>query len=280
MKRLGIGVVAAVCLGVCLVAGGALAAPGDPFGGDDTGCVPDTIDHRQCSQVIVEAFGRLINSVSSCHIKQASAVFKGSSVDEESCEMKAKAHFDGTVASISSKCSPQVLAGANAFAAVLLAPATSSPQSLDAQNGNVYCDGTVAIDGTGEDAGKIPLSKDGLKCANAVSKNLARLAGVATGGGTRGVLKCHWKAANAAFRKQHFDEEACEMVALATFNKGRDKVLSICPACLDQAAQDNLASGPTIGVTTQLDNNFNSIVYPCPATTTTTTAVSTTTTTT
>ena len=268
MKRLGMGVAAAVCLGVCLVARGALSAPGDPFGGDDTGCAPDTRDHRRCSQAIVEASGKLIAAVTGCHFKQVAAAFRGSSVDEEGCETKAQAHFDGAVASIASTCSAEVLAGANAFEAMLLAP---NPQSLDAQNGNVYCDGTVAIDGTGEDAGLIPLSKEGLKCATTVAKNLSKLA--------RAVLKCHFRTANAVFRKEHFDEEKCEMAALAKFDVGAMKILPVCPPCLDMAHQDTLANSPTVGLTTELDN-FNSSVYPCPATTTTTTAVSTTTTTT
>src|SRR5713101_998933 len=206
MKRLGIAVVAGLCLFVVTT-----TRAQTPFGGDDTGCVPDTRDHRRCSQSIVEAFGKLIKGVTFCHVKQATAAFHGSSTDEESCETgKPKGRFDAAVTMVAPICSSAVLAGAGAEEAVLLAPATATPMSLDAQNGNVYCDGTVAIDGTGEDAGKIPLSADGLKCAEKVAKNLSKLAGA--------VLKCHYKAANAAFRKKHFDEEACEMAALGKYD--------------------------------------------------------------
>ncbi len=281
-------VLAAAMVAVCLLAGGALAAPGDPFGGDDTGCVPDTADHLRCSKTVAKAFGKLFRSVATCHGRQAGDAFHGNffgdgdavggaaetvpatavSVSLKACETAAKGKFDEVITHVTPICSPAVLAGASAFESVLLAPATATPMSLDAQNGNVYCDGTVAIDGTGEDAGKIPLSADGLKCAEKVAKNLSKLAGA--------VLKCHYKAANAAFRKKHFDDEACEMAALGKYDATATRLVPSCPACLNAAAQAALAHSPTTGVEAQFDG-ANSLVYPCPSTTTTTTSSTTTT---
>jgi len=267
---------AVVTVVACLTATGVRAQPSTPFGGDDTGCVPDSKDHLKCSQVIGEAFGKLIAAVTGCHVKQANAAFRGSSVDEEGCETTAKGKFDGTVADVAAKCGPLVLAGSAAFESVLMA-SKSNPQSLDAQNAGPYCDGTADIDPSGDDAGKIPLTKDGLKCAARIAKNLAKLAGT--------VLRCHGRAANAGFRKNGTSsttnafahEEACEMAALAKFDVGATKILPVCPPCLDMAHQDDLADNPNTGVIAQVDR-VNVIIYPCPATTTTTTTSTTTTT--
>src|SRR5207249_721124 len=62
---------------VCLSASIALASgPGQPFDDDDAGCVPDTTEHRKCSEKLAKAFGRLIAAVTSCHDRQARAAGK------------------------------------------------------------------------------------------------------------------------------------------------------------------------------------------------------------
>src|SRR5438093_1598645 len=65
------------------------------FGGDDTGCVPDTKGHLKCGDGLGKAFGKAIRAVIKCHQKQAHAAFAGPPADarfafkpfdEEACE--------------------------------------------------------------------------------------------------------------------------------------------------------------------------------------------------
>jgi len=264
MKRLGL---VAAAAGICLLVAGTTRAQ-TPFGGDDTGCLPDTKDHAKCSAAVLKGFGKLVGAVVKCHNKQATAAFKMAppKVAEEDCENAAKAKFDAVVTKVTPICSGAVLAGTAAFESVLLG-SKSNPQSLDGQNGNVYCEGTADIDPSGDDAGKIPSTADILKCENTVGKNLGKL--------TAGVLKCHAGMAKSGLKGGSTDDETCENAAVAKFDAGTAK-LTTCPSCLNAATQHALADSPTIGVTAQADGS-NFIVYPCPATTTTTGAGTTTT---
>src|SRR2546428_83644 len=91
------GVRALALAAVCLSAAIALAiGPGQPFDDDDLGCVPDTSDHRKCSETLAKAFAKLIVAVTSCHDRQARAAFAGSSFDEEACEADARARLQAT----------------------------------------------------------------------------------------------------------------------------------------------------------------------------------------
>ncbi|TMA30968.1 MAG: hypothetical protein E6J79_20765, partial [Deltaproteobacteria bacterium] len=92
-----------------LTAGGAIATPPGPgkhfdcsdAGGatscatDDTGCVPGSKDNPsapnvaatlKCADAIAKAFSKAVRAVIKCHKKQADTAFKGSTVDDESCE--------------------------------------------------------------------------------------------------------------------------------------------------------------------------------------------------
>src|SRR5207302_346201 len=65
--------------------------PGVQFGGDDTGCIPDSKNHLKCGDSIGKAFGKAIRAVIVCHQKQAGAVFatlngKTTTFSEELCE--------------------------------------------------------------------------------------------------------------------------------------------------------------------------------------------------
>src|SRR2546427_1718151 len=261
MKRVGLAAVVVVSLFLVVAAIRAQA----PFGGDDSGCVPDSKDHLKCSNSIAKGFGKLIKSVAKCHIKQASAAFKGSPADDETCENAAKTKFDATVAKVASLCPPAVLAGAGAEESILLGPKTTTG-SLDQQNGAVYCAGTVDIDPSGDDAGKIPPDAATLKCESGVAKDLAGLAAAG--------IKCHTKMASSGAKMGSTDDETCEGAALTKYD-GKVAKLTGCPMCLNSAG---LAHSPTTGVVAQADG-ANFLIYPCPASTTTTTGGATTTTT-
>ena len=64
----------------------AIAAPGDPFGGDDAGCVPPTAAVGRCEDGVQKALTKYIQTVIKCHIKAADAAVNSMPFDEELCE--------------------------------------------------------------------------------------------------------------------------------------------------------------------------------------------------
>ena len=249
--------VAAVCLSAAI----ALASgPGQPFDDDDAGCVPDTTEHRKCSEKLAKAFGRLIAAVTSCHDRQARAAVSGFVFDEEGCEASAQTRFEASRDAVSPLCSATQLALASDEETELLDP--TNPGSLDAQNGDVYCDSTSgnALDSGGDDTGWVPATADALWCARGVGKSLAKLAQAA--------LRCHAKMAYSFFTGRTFDEEACEEFDPLAGRGARDRfsmrALRLiahggCPSCLDDIQQEALA----VRTTGQLDAD-NARLYPCP----------------
>ena len=255
------GVRAVALAAVCLSAAIALAiGPGQPFDDDDSGCVPDTTEHRKCSEKLAKAFGRLIAAVTSCHDRQARAAVSGLAFDEEACEASAQTRFEASRDAVSPLCSATQLALASDEETELLD--STNPGSLDAQNGDVYCDSTSgnALDSGGDDTGWVPATADALWCARGVGKSLAKLAQAA--------LRCHAKMAYTFLAGRTFDEEACEEFDPLTGRGARDRysmrALRLiahggCPSCLDDIQQEALAVR-TIG---QLDAD-NARLYPCP----------------
>ena len=237
------------------------------FGGDDPGCPPDSSDHLKCGDAIVKALSKMIGTVIKCHAKQADAAYKVSigktaSFDEEACETldpvshkSAKEKYDTAVSKVASICSTTQLSGANAARDTIL---TALDGSLNAA---VYCEGTSDIDSGGDDSGKVPTSAASSKCEDAIGKNVAKLAA--------GVLRCHFKLADAAFKNKPFDEETCEATdpvshkgALDKYNQARDKLVGggLCAAgCQNGSAQDTLAASMTGTLET-----LNDKPYPCP----------------
>jgi hypothetical protein len=237
------------------------------------GCPPASSDADKCESGIVKALGKFGGAVIKCHAKQADGAFKQKPVDEETCEeagpKSAKGKLDATVVKTAAKCPPEVVTNADTVSAGLV----SGPMSLDVQNGLVYCDASsdTPIDQSGDDAGFLPASKDGLKCSDGVGKDLAKLWGA--------IAKCSTKAADAAFKGKSFDEDTCRSTATGKYDAAAAKLIAKggCPACLDAGAQSALRDA----LLTQLDAIDGQIfVCPAPTTTTTTTTLPTTTTTT
>lgn len=254
---------------IVLVAGRlSVAAPGDPFGGDDTGCVPADKPGLGCSTKVEKLFSKLIMSVIRCHIDQAAAAFSGGGSGEGGCTQSATAKFEHALAKLTQDaiCPQAVLDNAAAQEAVLLADQTqTSPPSLDALNGTVFCDPTsgVTIAGTpgdpdNDDAGFVPATAENLKCAIGVAKNIAKLwSGV--------MVRCHNRAALAGFKGSAFDEEACENAERVGIRTRYDAVAAklaaagICPACLDAAGQATIGDD----IQSRADQE-NSVAFPCP----------------
>jgi len=257
----GVGAVPAcvICLSAALALGDP-PGPGQPFDDDDGGCVPDTTAHRKCSETLGKAFAQLISAVVTCHDRQARAAFASSSFDEEACEGKARERLEVTFLALAPLCSPtQLTLAADEETALLDA---SNPGSLDAQNGDVFCDSTsgTALDPSGDDAGWVPATADALWCARGVGKNLAKLAQAA--------LRCHSKMAYSFYTARAFDEEACEEFDPLAHRGARDRysqrVAKLiahggCPPCLDDVQQEALA----LRAVGQIDSD-NGRLYPCP----------------
>jgi hypothetical protein len=242
---------------VCLTGGLAIAAPGDPFGGAETGCVPADFTALKCEIQLTKLLAKLIEGTNMCHVKQATAAFKGSIYDSEACEQKNKDKFDAGVAKYSSICGGDVLTNVAAQEATLLADQTqTSPPSLDALNGSFFCDNTsgTPIDSTGEEAGSVPSTLAHLKCESTVSRYAADM--------WNGIMyKCHVKAATYSFKSRTYDEDACHAYERAKFNRYSDRLVlqGICPPCLDGAAQAAIADA----IEARADSE-NDVVFTCP----------------
>jgi hypothetical protein len=116
---------------VLCLASSAIAAPGDPFGGDDTGCVPLYEVPYVCGQRIAKALGSLNRNVIKCHLVQAKHAFRtghsspGFDNAEANCSegpssTSAQAKFDVVIAKYSDVCDATVIANAQARRDVLL----------------------------------------------------------------------------------------------------------------------------------------------------------------
>jgi hypothetical protein len=253
----------AIALGLCLL-GASLA---------HAQCAPSSQDQLKCQDKLAKALGKLAATVIKCHVKQADNAFKSTPVDDEACEetdavKSAKAKFNATVTKVTPNCpDTSVISAANAIRDQILG--TSFPLSLDDINGQIYCDGSIPIDLTGDDAGNIPSSQDFLKCEDAAHKNLSKL--------ISNVLKCHIKNFDSIFKNQTFDLNFCENDSVkGAAGKYNAKVAKInekpCPNCLDTTAQTNLGS--------TVKGNVDGIIpdiYPCPTTSTSTSTSSSTT---
>src|SRR5207249_2583494 len=120
----------------------AIAAPGDPFGGDDAGCIPPTAAVGRCEDGVQKALTKYIQTVIKCHIKAADAGVKRMPFDEELCESDpvggkgAKEKYDAAIAKLALGCPACSTANASALRA-------AAEVDIECHNGDIYCDGTT-----------------------------------------------------------------------------------------------------------------------------------------
>ena len=204
---------------MALIGGGVAAAlvglafAGTPFGGDDTGFIPPAANYK-CEAGFAKNAAKAAAAVIKCHIKAAGAAFAAKPFDEEGCEAAAVAKAAASNLKLTG--CPTCLNTA-AQAAII----GSAVGALDSSNGVFFCGGSVLFGG--DDTGKIPSSKDELKCESGAIKNVGKL--------TKAIVKCHIKYAAAVIKAKAFDEEACETAAKGKFDAANAK-LTVCPACL------------------------------------------------
>lgn len=257
-------------VGVCLAASPALA--GAPFGGDDSGCIPDDKLGLGCGRIVTAALGKLGSNVIKCHLTQEGHAFQaghsstGFDNAEENCSVgnpsnSAKARFDAYMAKASAYCAAGVVTAANARRDTLLADA-SNADSLDALNGGFFCDATTGLTiaetggGDQDEAGFIPADAGNHKCEATVAKAYSKL--------VYSVHKCHYSLARYRFAAKPFDDEACEETApkgaLARYNAYVQKAIDagICPPCIVSGAA-TLGSDAVAALDAQLVE-----IFPCP----------------
>jgi hypothetical protein len=209
---------------------------------EDSGLVPPDTKTARCEDTVARALARLAGCITKCHTKQADLALKGKPFDEEACEqgsgtpMSCRTAYDKASAALLGRkraiCPPCLGAIAQGNLADLVT------NFLDQRNGQIYCAGTTTFGN--DDPGVVPPDKNTSRCENTVAKHLAKLA--------RCITKCHRKQADFALRGKSFDEEACEEGSgkrgcRAAYDTASRSLIAkgICPACLDAAAQGNLA---------------------------------------
>ena len=259
----------------------AVASPGDPFGGDDAGCIPPTAAVGKCEDGVQKALTKYIQTVIKCHIKAADYAEKGTFFDEELCESDpstakgAKEKYDAAIAKLALTCGGQC--------AVLNAPGLRATVEtlLDDGNGAIY--GCPGAPFGGDDAGNVPTDPLTAKCEDGVAKASTKY--------IQAVTKCHIKAADAGVKGKPFDEELCESDpvggkgAKEKYDAAIAKLALGCPAC-------STANASVLRAANEVDIEcHNGDIYcdgttpsacaaNCPTTTTSTTSPPTSTTTT
>jgi hypothetical protein len=258
-------VLPSLALASLLAATPVAAAPGDPLGGDETGCAANTSGGNSCARSANSLISKLRLGLNKCHLAQAKAAFAAGtgsaaiSADEEACTDKWETYFNDKLALLAAKgCDAGMLANATARRDVILGDQTVAG-SMDALNGSLFCDATSGneIDPGGNDGGWIPSSSSHFKCSYTLGKAFADLEWKQQG--------CHYKLANSIFRSRTYDEAACEDAGpksgLGKFEARMSKYIAsgICPSCIDTASVNAL------GTSIIADNNANlEEVYVCP----------------
>jgi hypothetical protein len=210
-----------------------LALAGQPFGGGHTGFVPPNVVAHNCASKAMLSNAKLWQAIGKCHIDLANELFKGSSASDEDCETAAKGKFDTVLAKMfdATQCPDCLITNTNGMSEAF-------ETAIDDANGLFYCDGSTPF---GDDhTGFVPSDATILKCESAVLKNVFKYLAC--------LQKCHRKMSSYGLRDRSFDEAACATTdplksCLAKYNLARDKLVPKCPGCLDQVAQDDLASG-------------------------------------
>ena len=264
-------IVPAIALG-CVVAAPVWAAPGDPLGGDDTGCAPSSKQGLSCALKVHALLAKLRRAGLTCHLAQDSQAFKtgmsspGFHNAEVNCELgpsgtSAKEKFDAIMAKLAFACDATVVANGNARRDIILGDA-STAGSLDSLNAAVFCDATSGLEiDPGTNVGFIPSTPEHYKCSVVVAKLQSRL--------EYAVAKCHQRLAKAIFSGKVFDEDACEDTgiksALAKYDSKIAAYVSagICPVCLTDAMSPTNATALGLSTVANADAQLQEI-FICP----------------
>ena len=165
--------VLALMLATSLCAGASLAAPGDPFGGDEPGCFPLNKNAAKCQHTVAKAASKALVCILGCHLKRADGKLADDTA-EDACEStdpvkSCKAKYDkttGPASKINALCPPCL--DATARATIF---ATIESQLDNGTNAAVYCAPGTPFGG--DDQGNAPaLKSNDQKCEDSVAKAL------------------------------------------------------------------------------------------------------------
>jgi len=251
--------VLAVLVGSVLVYGTARAAPGDPFGGDDTGNIPPDFATQKCEAKVSKATAKFVKCVGKCHISVAKQKFTSGA--EEGCEAICEGKFDIAIGKVTTAgppaCPPSCMSTS------LIRNVWES--TFDGNNGQIYCDRACAGGGNagaqcttnsecpggscgtalgGDDPGFVPSSPNSLLCETKLQTFLSKLIGC--------YMKCH--DARAKESTDATAEEGCEDGCDTAYTTKVGGLVG-CAACVT-------ANAPTIAANlrTSTDSN-NGLVY-------------------
>jgi hypothetical protein len=250
MKQLGI----ALSAGIVLAAGVTVAIAGTPFGGDDSGTVPDP-SHKttlKCEETIGKAVGKAVGCIGKCTAKRSSGSFTDDAT-EDACEKNNAGHsclekFTATATKAQTKDTSGLCNCVNVSGL-----ASIIESDLDAMNNTVYCDTTSGMPFGGDDTGDLPVAGSPVaKCEDTVNKLVGKAVGC--------IIKCHSARASGKLADDTA-EDACEKnnaghSCLEKFQASVAK-LTGCPPCLNSAT---LAS--TIETTLDAGNSLTYCASP------------------
>jgi len=216
--------------GAVLAAGVTVAIAGTPFGGDDTGTVPDPAHKTtlKCEETIGKAVGKAVGCIAKCTAKRSSGVFADDTA-EDACEknLAGKSCLEKFTAAGAKAQSKDTTGGCNCISVSGLA--TVIEFDLDSMNNAVYCDTTSGTPFGGDDTGDVPVAKSAVaKCEDTVNKLVGKAAGC--------IIKCHAARASGKLADDTA-EDACEKnnaghSCLEKFQASVAK-LTGCPPCLN-----------------------------------------------
>jgi hypothetical protein len=218
-------------IGVALAVGYAVALAGIPFGGDDTGIIPDP-SHKltlKCESTISKALRKAVACIGKCHVSRSSGKL-ADDFAEEICEAfndegtSCLQKFQASAAKAQSK---DTTGGCGCVDPSTVA--TTIESDLDASiNGFVYCDTTSGTPFGGDDSGDLPVANSAVaKCEDTINKLVGKAIAC--------IIKCHNRRA-AGKLADDFAEDNCESnnagkSCLEKFGASVGKLRG-CPNCL------------------------------------------------
>ncbi len=228
MKQL---TIVAVGVGAVLAVGVALA--GTPFGGDDTGTIPDP-SHKttlKCEETIGKAVGKAVECIGKCTAERSSGKLTDDTAEDD-CEknLSGKSCLEKFTAAVTKAQTKDTSGLCNCINGPGVATIIES--DLDGMNNLVYCDTTSGTPFGGDDTGDLPVAKSAVaKCEDTVNKLVGKAAAC--------IIKCHASRASGKLTTDTA-EDACEKnnAGKSCLEKFQASVAKLtgCPSCIDAAS--------------------------------------------
>lgn len=249
-------------LGLVLLVATAGAGPGDPFGGDDPGCVPPDSATAECEGGVLGALAKYADRVAKCQRKAALMAEKGRWFDLAACLSNpdtgkgAYEKFVAAVAALGAGCAGCAMDNADDLRA-------AAGAFLGQAAGALYCAGEILL---GDDLpGLVPPDTGARKCAEKIDKAAVKH--------LRALLRCADNAGLALAAGVAFDLDGCQADAEARYARDVARLVTGCAGCTMTNAG---AVGDLMGALAGFAGG-GAFCSGCTDTTTTTTSTTTTT---